>query len=50
MTFKNTKNLELNQYQKSDKSSLITYADIKSLIEKIDGCMKIIFKIYSQQK
>ena len=30
--------LEFNQYMKSDKIPYIIYADIKSLIRKIDGC------------
>ena len=30
--------LEFNQYMKSDKMSHIIYADIESLIRKIDGC------------
>ena len=30
--------LEFNQYQKSDKALFITYADLESLTEKIDGC------------
>ena len=30
--------LEFNQYIKSNKMPYIIYADIKSLIEKIDGC------------
>ena len=30
--------LEFNQYMKSDKISYIIYADIESLIKKIDGC------------
>ena len=30
--------LEFNQYMKSDKILYIIYADIESLIEKIDGC------------
>ena len=30
--------LEFNQYMKSNKMPYIIYADIKSLIEKIDGC------------
>ena len=38
MPSKNTKILEINQYQKSDKSSFIIYADIEYLIENIDGC------------
>ena len=30
--------LKLNQYMKSDKMIYIIYADIESLIKKIDGC------------
>ena len=30
--------LELNEYMKSGKMSYIIYADIESLITKIDGC------------
>ena len=30
--------LEFNQYMKSDKMPYIIYADIESLIRKIDGC------------
>ena len=33
-----SKILELNQYQKSDKAPFIIYADFECLIEKIDGC------------
>ena len=33
-----TKILEFNQYQTSDKVPLIIYSDLKCLIEKIDGC------------
>ena len=33
-----TKILELNQYQKSDKAPFIIYADLACIIEKIDGC------------
>ena len=32
-----TKILEFNQYQKSDKATFIIYADLKCIIEKIDG-------------
>ena len=35
MTSEDTKILEFNQYQKSDKASFIIYADLKCLIEKI---------------
>ena len=38
MLSEDTKTLEFNQYRKSDKTSFIVYADLKSLIEKIDGC------------
>ena len=37
MPSENTKILELNQYQKSDKATFIIYADLECLIEKIDG-------------
>ena len=30
--------LQFNQYMKSDKMPWIIYADIESLIQKIDGC------------
>ena len=33
-----TKKLEFNQYQKSDKAPFIIYADLQCLIEKIDEC------------
>ena len=33
-----TKILEFNQYQKSDKAIFIIYADLERIIEKIDGC------------
>ena len=38
MSSEDTKILELNQYQISDKAPLIIYADLECLIEKIDGC------------
>ena len=34
----NTEILEFSQYQKSDKTRFIIYADLKCLLEKIDGC------------
>ena len=37
MPFEDTKILEFNQNQKSDKAAFITYADHESIIEKIDG-------------
>ena len=36
MSSEDTKMLEFNQYQKSDKAAFIIYADLKCLIEKID--------------
>ena len=38
MPSKDTKKLELNQYQESDKAPLIIYAGLECIIEKIDGC------------
>ena len=38
MSFKDTEILEFNQYWKSDETPSITYADLESLIKKIDGC------------
>ena len=37
MPSEDTKILEFNQYQKSDKAPFIIYADLECLIEKIDG-------------
>ena len=33
-----TKILEFNQYQKSDKALFIIYVDLECIIETIDGC------------
>ena len=41
MPFENTKILEFNQYQKSDKAPFIIIlfiADLGCIIEKVDGC------------
>ena len=38
MPSEETKILEFNQYQKSDKATSIIYADLECLIEQIDGC------------
>ena len=38
MPSKDTKILEFNQYQKSDKVPFIIYADLEFIIKKIDGC------------
>ena len=39
--------LELNQYMKSDKMPYIIYADIESLIRKIDECENNPEKIFN---
>ena len=39
MPLENDNILEFNQYMESDKMPCIIYADIKSLIKKIDGCV-----------
>ena len=38
MSFKYTKILEFNKYQKSDKAPFAIYADPECIIEKIAGC------------
>ena len=38
MPSEDTKTLEFNPYQKSDKALFIMYANFECLIEKIDGC------------
>ena len=38
MSSEETKILEFNQYQKSDKAPFIIYANLECIIEKIDGC------------
>ena len=38
MPCEDTKTLEFNQYQKSDKAPFVIYADLECLIEKIDEC------------
>ena len=38
MPSEDTKILEFNQYQKSDKAPIIIYADDECIIEMIDGC------------
>ena len=38
MSSKDTKILEFNQYQKSDKAQFIIYGDLECIIEMIDGC------------
>ena len=38
MPSEDTKILEFNQYQKSDKASSIIYVELECIIEKINGC------------
>ena len=38
MPSEDTKILEFNQYQKSDKAPFIIYADLECIIKKADGC------------
>ena len=38
MPFDDTRILEFNQYQNSDKAPFIIYADLECIIEKIEGC------------
>ena len=40
MLSEDTKILEINQCQKSDKVPFIIYEDLERIIEKIDGCKK----------
>ena len=37
MSSEETKILEFNQYQKSDKTPFINYGDLECLMQKIDG-------------
>ena len=37
MPSEDTKILKLSQYQKSDKTPFIIYADLECILEKIDG-------------
>ena len=38
MSSEDTKILEFNRYQKSDKAIFISYEDLDCIVEKIDGC------------
>ena len=38
MPSENSKILEFNQYQKSDRALFLIYADLECLIGKINGC------------
>ena len=38
MSSEDTKILEFNQYQKSDKAPFITHANLECIIRKIDEC------------
>ena len=42
--------LEFNQYWKSDKAPFIIYADLESLIVRIDGCKNNKKIIYDKSK
>ena len=48
MPSEDTKILEFDQYQKSDKVPSIIYADLECIKEKIDGCMMTF--IYNKSK
>ena len=41
MSSKDTKTFEFNQYQKSDKTPFIFYADLEYIIQKNDGCKNV---------
>ena len=49
MPFDDTKILEFNQYQKSDKAPFIIYVDLERIIEKLMDA-EIVLKIHLQQK
>ena len=49
MPLKDTKILEFNQNQKSDKAPFIIYADLQCIIEKKIKDVKILLKIHLQQ-
>ena len=52
MPSEDTKILEVNQYQKSDKVPFVIYPDLECLIEKIDGYKNnnSFLKIHPRQK
>ena len=47
MPSEDSKILELNQYQKSDKASFIIFEDPECLIEKIYGCVSNPENVYT---
>ena len=49
MSFEQTKTLEFNQCQESDKGPFIIYAELECIIERLMDA-KIILKIHLQQK
>ena len=49
MPVEDTKILEFNQYQKSNKAAFVIYVDPECLIEKMMN-VKIIVKVHTQQK
>ena len=38
MSYEDSKKLQFNQYQKSDKVPFIIYADLECMIDRTDGC------------
>ena len=47
MPSEETKILEFNQYQKSDKAPFLIYADLECIIEMVDGCKNNPKNIYN---
>ena len=50
MSLEKNKILKFNQHMKSDKMLYIIYADLESLIKKIDGCVNNPEKIFNNKK
>ena len=48
MLSEDSKILEVNQNQKSDKAPFIIYEDLEFIMEKIDGCKKLL-KLHLQK-
>ena len=49
MSLEKNKILKFNQHMKSDKMLYIIYADLESLIKKIDGCVNNPEKIFNNK-
>ena len=47
MRSEDTKILEFNQYQKSDKVPFLIYTDLECIIEKIDGCETYSIRLFN---